>query len=1628
MLNESDDDIISRFHMQTPGKLGGGSLANPESSTLSHHPSLPQSSAAELDYRKLMQETEAKCSRLLADAESRILEERNKFKEREMSIKEDQVKEKARASQASQQTVTDLLSAYQNKAEKAALSSIAHGDTRVAHVQQESAAVIRDLEEKVRRLELQLQEKERELAATEKRHQDEKRELLALRTNQLRLEGAKKGKEDLVSKAMQTLAEYEAAIRQSETENAKRLAEYMDSFTKDWLKRTQEFEEYKSRFEAEIMHRAFEVLKEHELDLERREEGAKNRMMEVLKQQSDVRSEQEHRLMEQFEQFKIEYKELQDRDFSTRCNLFDRALEKREQMMMERIEAEREKLLHMEQQYGNASEMQKIASLNEAMAQVSSMREAVLAENQKRQEELHRELLKQRERMHLEITESERRKNEQLALMQQQVYDAMDNAQRIVAGVEDRVAEREAELHAKYMEMLNARNSERDAELGEFKDNLEKQYFQRLDDLKADHSRELKKLTDEFVEKRDRDSAEVFRREQEMRVCYEAKQSHFEDALQSKYQRQLQEAHDNDAALRDTITTLKREIDELQKQNKQIQMQSQTRELQWEGKIAKLQREAEGAKLAAEEELRSRYEKWLQDSLDGVHRAAVDRKEYERMQRDLEAAEQRCHDLLRREREAMAGEREHLKESFEKRLAEERKRLEELEADLLEKAAEMRVELEAETKRKEASAARLVEAERKRLHDEAVERAVEESRERSQFEERIRDEEGARWKTINKELQATCDERVKAAEQRAAEREAQLAKREAELRDERHKLSQLLAAERQKIESEEWEMKTKLEEQLRDEAEERLSAERSRLQAELETIRKHAADQRQAMEEAKAQLQRKMADDRLKAEEAVKERYEAIMERMASDHREAMQQRDAMALERELAVKDAHQQDMTTLKKLHAEEIEKLNRINDEERAKMEMAKAEFEAKCREQIALREQAVKSEAQARIKAEQEALRQKELQLLADNDRIRLEIEAKSRETMQQFLEARGQQWEQLEAERAKAEQSFFDRLRKETLHKEADIAAKQLKMEEEMRHRTEQAIKEFRQKADTAQQQELSSLREEAAQLRMQLQQQRTVNTIDDAARFEARLTELRQAAEQARDEDRKQLQDACDRQLADMQKRCDRKIDDIHKEHEKQLEGMRDRLLAEKDQLQLQLARKDEEAMRQHEALAHELQKRMDSLLNEVRGHYEKKWRQKEEADLERASQLAKQKADYEAKIRSNYEQLLKEAEANHAKGLEEREKQHQTLDRERDRVVQALRQELNAVRLGEAEIVEARAKEKVAEVTRQLEREKQDFANALEQEREKRTQAERNVSTLQAEVEKLNASMNQWKLDLHKSLVQKYEKLFNEVQSRARKDRESFARKLLEEEERRLARELVRKDNELARSREEDSRLAAREAEERDRKVEHFEVQQKLAHLLAAIAAKREKLLQLWQLIDTDPKERLQLLVRVLSHIGQTGGRGVNSPNVSPPRQGRGGGDAEQTMLDVLSAIYDEVCGEIKRLEEQLPLMDTITRREFVKHRLSEVMATPASSMREKQLAELRRELQRLNEQLLQDLPQYEQNHNAKLFYKNQRYLHVMERDMQDMLSSPQGGHPYPTRSPQPLSHPHTPVMTHAP
>eukprot|EP01063_Lacrimia_lanifica_P000622 TRINITY_DN10326_c1_g1_i1.p1 TRINITY_DN10326_c1_g1~~TRINITY_DN10326_c1_g1_i1.p1 ORF type:complete len:1586 (+),score=788.66 TRINITY_DN10326_c1_g1_i1:138-4895(+) len=1569
MMNDSDiidEDFESKFQMQSTPTSG------------SHQQRLPAYPG--VDPERVARETEAKCTQLLADAEHRVLDERRL---QSGSGESSQGRPTAAQPTDAHDKVQALLASFRSGVPNpvaAVLSQRSGAGT--SPPESVSAGGQASAEQRIRYLERELAEREERFAAAEARHAGEKKELLSMRTQQLKLESTRKGQEgDMVNRAIATIAEYEGAVRKAEAENATRLSAYIERFTQDWLKRAREFEAAKGGYEGEVLEKAFNILKQQESILAEREAAVRQRILETLGEQSAERHREEGLMLEQFEKFKLEYKALQDRDFEARCSMYDEGMARQEAALFEKLSEERRKLIEKGRDLAAAGDKSQAAMLNEAMAHVTALREQVLTDAQKKQDEFYLQLVAHREEMQQEIAAHERMKADQIAEMQARVVAAMNDANRVVLDIKKQMADAEHQNHNKYLALITERQVQADAEQTRMKEALERDYFAKLEALADAHALEMKRVSEEHLAKQHDASSAAFKREQEIRMAGEAKTERLEEQIANRYRRELQEARDVNADLAETVASLERELSGLAAQHQAAVDAARAREAALEVKVAAARREAGEAKLAAEAELQERHQAWLDKALGEAHRATVDQVEYERMRRELDAADARCLELIRKEREAMHAQKEQAKEEYTHRLEEERERLERLEADLLDKVADMRVELEAEARRKEAANQRLFDTERKHLHEEAEERAAADRRDRQAFEERTRGALEARWKGVNEDLERACADRLATLAAQIEAKERDLAAREGQLQRDSMEHRQAAASRQQQREQDAFALRNEISAELRDEADARLLKERERLQAELETIRQQAAEQQKGVEEARLRMQAAADADRVKFERETSERYQRLIEQTVAEHNRAMHARELAEQQREAEAAERHRRAVHEVQLLHGQEVDRLNATLQQTRCDLEVDRAEREQELKAMHHKREEAIRGEAQAVVKAEQEALRQRELQMAAANDRSRLEAEGAARETVQKMFEHRQRQWEEADEERRAAALEFFTKMKAATQEKDEELLRRQKKFEEETRQFAEQALEEQRAQLKTAHVAEATRLAQENTHLRTQLAKCPTEREAEEA---------------------RRRLQETHEHEAREERARHDQRVAEVAREFETKLAAARKALGEEREAAQLAAHRRSEEMAVHKEETGRQLQEKMDGLLLELRSMYERKWRAMQEQDLEKAAAFDRLKMEYEARMKQDYEKLLKEAERHYHDALEERGKQRSAFDREREALITELRHDIDLMKVHEQDAVEAKVRSRAGELQQQFHDEQQGYLTAVRAEKERREEAERAAAGLKQEVETLTASMNQWKLDLHKSLVAKYEALFNEVQARARNDRESFARKLLEEEERRLARELVRKDADLTRSRNEAERNAAKECEEREWKAQSVDLQHRMKRLFDAFGTKREKLTKLWGVIDTDPAEKAQLVDGVFDKLAMLA---AMPPATASPEVDTKQSELEMTthMSHCVKLVYEEVCHEVQRLEAQLPLMDVITRREFVKHRLREVLAAPPAPARDRQVVDLQRELQTLDAQLLEDLPKYEQTHNAKLYYKNLRYLHVMEQELR------QAQHPQP-------------------
>jgi hypothetical protein len=290
--------------------------------------------------------------------------------------------------------------------------------------------------------------------------------------------------------------------------------------------------------------------------------------------------------------------------------------------------------------------------------------------------------------------------------------------------------------------------------------------------------------------------------------------------------------------------------------------------------------------------------------------------------------------------------------------------------------------------------------------------------------------------------------------------------------------------------------------------------------------------------------------------------------------------------------------------------------------------------------------------------------------------------------------------------------------------------------------------------------------------------------------------------------------------------------------------------------------------------------------------------------------------------------------------------------------------------------------------------------------------------------------------LDVYRETQQKFEKMHQDVRDRARKEKEDLVKRQLEEEERRLAAELIARPNRVASAGGLETTNAvdlsatrapltggprsstpaplpstfASSARYPASQAPHpsaygvnssmtvaadtsaYSMQSHLGGPRAASAApaardeddrataeialrRREKLQQLWLVLDMPETAREQF------------NRTIAPPVPAP---------------EALSRINQE----IRRLELQLPLLELMTRRQFLLHRTQEIeqhrakaaasgveLPPAQAAQHQRQLEDLERERRDIEQKLAEEIPKHEARYGGPLLFRGRPFSDVLRR-----------------------------------
>jgi hypothetical protein len=262
---------------------------------------------------------------------------------------------------------------------------------------------------------------------------------------------------------------------------------------------------------------------------------------------------------------------------------------------------------------------------------------------------------------------------------------------------------------------------------------------------------------------------------------------------------------------------------------------------------------------------------------------------------------------------------------------------------------------------------------------------------------------------------------------------------------------------------------------------------------------------------------------------------------------------------------------------------------------------------------------------------------------------------------------------------------------------------------------------------------------------------------------------------------------------------------------------------------------------------------------------------------------------------------------------------------------------------------------------------------------REAWEQLEQEKQALELKARKLKHASTMWRLDYQKETKFKYERMLVDMETRNERMTDEDARsRLVDGETVRVIRSPTAAPSvEKAAAPTPAPEMSAAQIQATKAEIARdiqgqMDAEQQQGHTM--LTGLRNRIQELWSVLESDSADRLHFVMNAEAAM-----------SYSPER----------------ITVYQQ---EISRLTDQLPLMETITRREFIKYRLNELKGTAARGSREdKQKTEFVRELKRLNEQLMKALPAYEKKHASMFMFKGKQYLEVMQSDeLVEAVSAP--------------------------
>eukprot|EP00164_Ancoracysta_twista_P033331 GFYU01070937.1.p1 GENE.GFYU01070937.1~~GFYU01070937.1.p1 ORF type:complete len:586 (+),score=217.27 GFYU01070937.1:1-1758(+) len=351
-----------------------------------------------------------------------------------------------------------------------------------------------------------------------------------------------------------------------------------------------------------------------------------------------------------------------------------------------------------------------------------------------------------------------------------------------------------------------------------------------------------------------------------------------------------------------------------------------------------------------------------------------------------------------------------------------------------------------------------------------------------------------------------------------------------------------------------------------------------------------------------------------------------------------------------------------------------------------------------------------------------------------------------------------------------------------------------------------------------------------------------------------------------------------------------------------------------------------------------------------------------------------------EAELSSKYREMLSTREKEYQAKWEEMDQKFHDMETKRQRDMADREREMER-RYSEKEEAMKTRYETMMKHWEDTEGQKALEAVGREQiEKERRVQEEEKRHQLEIQLRQLRKEMMDWQNEYQKQTQDKYEELMKSMEdthtaevANLKKTHMMDNEKVAEEKRRLKEKELKHRQIESEEIVKLKTELAAFAKVRSKEDEKRYEGKVKLTELCKQVS-------DLWSALDTSDNDRVVFLEKCVGEM-----------------------DWNEPLADVF--FY-----EVERLKEQIPIVEIITRREFIKQKLLDFFKHSTDPMRlfqsrsgrllleDKQRNEFIGELTQLNNKLVQLLSQYERKHDNLFLYKGEHYLEHMSTDIRDM------------------------------